>query len=244
MFKRKLFQIFLVLVVTVLIFFTYNNFIGTSKEENTYSGKDWLAIGDSITAFEKYQKTVKKIVGFDKVTIDGVGGSTLASSGKGDKTSIVYRVQHMDVSHDVITIFGGTNDWGNVPARPLGKMGDTDENTVYGAIESIIKSILRKNPEARLIFITPLQRDFKEETDEVVHGWSQTTTNEMEYRLEDVVSAINEVCSKYSIPVLDLYHNSGITMYNFDYMTKDGLHPNNKGMKRIGEQIGSFINGM
>ncbi|MGE7880165.1 SGNH/GDSL hydrolase family protein [Peribacillus muralis] len=241
MLKRKLLVILASLLIITLFFLIYNNSIDTKSRESAYSGKEWLAVGDSITAFEKYQKTTKKVVGFDKVESNGLGGSTLASINKKDKESIVYRIQHMDLNQDVITIFGGTNDWGNKPAIPLGKMGDTDEKTVYGAIDTIIKSVLSKNPEARLIFITPLQRNFKEKPEEVVNGWSQTVTNDIGYKLEDVVNAINEVCSKYSIPVLDLYHNSGISKYNFDDMTKDGLHPNNKGMKRIGEQIGSFI---
>jgi lysophospholipase L1-like esterase len=235
--------VILICIILALFYFRSVNFYASTSKN--YNGKTWAAVGDSITAFNEYQTTTKKIVGFKKVNNYGLGGSSLASKNADDKTSVAYRVKHIDFSAEVITIFGGTNDWGNVPAKPLGKMGDTKETTVYGAIDSIIKTVLEKNPNTRLVFVTPLQREFEKTPKKVLNGWSEVTVNDQGYKLEDVVTAIEQVCSKYGIPVLDLYHTSGITKFNFDTMTRDGLHPSRKyGMTRIGKQIGDFINNL
>lgn len=202
----------------------------------------WDVMGDSITNFNEYQPVVNQIIGFNKINNYGVGGTCLSSTGNDDTTSMSYRIKNIDFTADLITVFGGTNDWGNIPAKPLGQFGDTSDTTVYGAIYSIINTVLTNAPTARLAFITPLQRDFTNTSSTTLHGWSGDTVNELGYMLEDVVNAIKEVCGKYGIPVLDLYHTSGITKFNLPQMTRDGLHPNTDlGMVKIGKQIAAFI---
>ncbi|MED4052932.1 SGNH/GDSL hydrolase family protein [Niallia taxi] len=216
-------------------------FNGTSIN-NRFFNKKWAVMGDSITNYNEYQPIVNQIIGFKTITNYGVGGTCLASTGESDTATMSYRIKNIDFTADIITVFGGTNDWGNIPAKPLGQFGDTVNTTVYGAIEDIINTVLTNAPLARLAFITPLQRNFTNSSTTTVHGWSGDTTNELGYKLEDVVNAIKEVCGKYGIPVLDLYHTSGITKYNLPQMTRDGLHPNTDiGMVRIGKQIAAFL---
>ena len=62
--------------------------------------------------------------------------------------------------------------------------------------------------------------------------------------LKDYVMAIKEVCEYYSIPVLDLYSESGlqpsVEIIKELYMP-DGLHPSDKGAARIAEMLASFV---
>ncbi|MDR4318671.1 phi ETA orf 55-like protein [Niallia circulans] len=209
--------------------------------ENQFFLKKYNSMGDSITAAGKYQAVINQVIGFKTINNYGIGGTCLASTDENDTTSMAYRVTNMDFTADVISISGGTNDWGNIPAKPLGQIGDTQKTTVYGAIDSIIRTVLTNAPTTKLFFITPLQRNFKTSPTTTLNGWSETTVNELGYKLVDVVNAIKEVCARYAVPVLDLYHTSGFTDLNLDELTVDGLHPNDVGHEKIGKQIAAFI---
>ena len=62
--------------------------------------------------------------------------------------------------------------------------------------------------------------------------------------LIDYVKAIREVAEYYSIPVLDLYANSGIqpnVIKIRETYTIDGLHPNDTGHRYIAEKFLEFM---
>ncbi len=88
------------------------------------------------------------------------------------------------------------------------------------------------HPEAVIVAVTPLHRE-----------------KEKNYGLEglellDYINAVREVASLYSIPVIDLWNNSGIQAQNLEIMNlylRDGLHPTQKGAKRIAERISAFL---
>lgn len=206
---------------------------------NRWKGLKWNSMGDSITAANGYQQTVKTLLGLSSYNNYGISGTCLASSNTGDNQSMAYRVGTMDNTADLVTVFGGTNDWGNGTGKPLGQMGDTENTTIYGAIDYIIKSVLTNNPKAKLAFFTPLQRNFTGTG--TLGGWSETTTNSQGIKLIQIVDAIIEVCGKYGIPVLDLYRLSGITDLNKTQWLSDGLHPNSAGHALIGKQIAAFL---
>ena len=62
--------------------------------------------------------------------------------------------------------------------------------------------------------------------------------------LKTYVDIIREVAEYYSLPVLDLYKNSGmqpkVSVIRETYIP-DGLHPNDKGHKIIAEKICEFL---
>jgi len=62
--------------------------------------------------------------------------------------------------------------------------------------------------------------------------------------LKTYVAIIREVAEYYSLPVIDLYANSGIQP-KVDIMREkfmpDGLHPNDAGHERIAHVIGNFL---
>jgi len=62
--------------------------------------------------------------------------------------------------------------------------------------------------------------------------------------LKAYVDKIRETAEYYSIPVLDLYANSGIyadCMKHRELYMPDGLHPNDAGAKKVAEKMLTFL---
>ncbi len=149
--------------------------------------------------------------------------------------SFLLRAERMTDQYDVILIFGGTNDYARANPTPLGDMASTDEHTFYGALKLLYNKVISAHPEAVVIAVTPLHRE--KEKDYGLEG----------LELLDYVNAVREVASLYSIPVVDLWNNSGIQAQNLEIMKEylvDGLHPTSKGAKRIAERIYAFLRGL
>lgn len=145
------------------------------------------------------------------------------------------RVDSMENDLDVIIVFGGTNDFGHGDA-PLGEMSDRTEDSFYGALHFLINKLVNKYPESILVFLTPLHRLNENQC----KNWQGIRCEP----LIKYVEAIREVCQYYSIPVIDLYSISGIqpeieVVKNL-YMP-DGLHPSDKGAKKIAEIVVSYL---
>ena len=97
----------------------------------------------------------------------------------------------------------------------------------------LIEKILKSNKDIDLVLITPLQRS--------KDGYDINFTNEAGYKLIDYVNAIKDLGKKYSLPVLDLYSNSGFTNKTMSLYTRDNLHPNENGYKKIAQKMYSFL---
>lgn len=142
------------------------------------------------------------------------------------------RADDMESDVDVVCVFGGTNDYGHGDA-PMGNIYDNDVYTFYGALNSLYTKLIKKYPKAYIFVMTPLHR--KEE---------ERQAGDEHRRLCDYVDAIRKTCDKYSIPVLDLYANSGINPQDEvirDLFMPDGLHPNDAGYKRLAGMVAQFL---
>jgi lysophospholipase L1-like esterase len=190
---------------------------------------NWNVVGDSITMFRQYQGYVQNILGIEKINNYGVGGSCITYAANEPYPSVTTRISSIDNTADIITIFAGTNDYGNPPYMPLGTILDTVNTTFYGAYNYIIQNCISRNPNAKIAIFTPLQR---------VSGEDKNTQNLI---LEDYANACIEIGKKYAIPVLDLFHTSNINKYNASTLLKDGLHPTTAGYIRIAKQVASFL---
>ena len=60
-------------------------------------------------------------------------------------------------------------------------------------------------------------------------------------KLIDYVNGIKDLGQKYSLPVLDLYSISGINTQTMNVYTRDNLHLNKNGYKRIAEKMYRFL---
>lgn len=206
-----------------------------SEYFNKWKGTSWLTLGDSITRANGYQNILKDSLGFSNVTNLGENGQTMAWKPKNNSTYTVGKTINYK-NYDLVTIFIGTNDFRyNKKLGSIQNNGSNnfDEKTFIGAYQLLIEYILSSNPEINLVLITPPQR--------VRDGYDTNFTNEVGSKLIDYVSAIESLGEMYSLPVLNLYRDGGITKENINVFTRDGLHPNDIGYERISDKMYRFL---
>lgn len=149
------------------------------------------------------------------------------------------RVADMDPDADVITVFGGTNDYGHGDAA-IGDFSDRTDDTFYGALHNLYHALIVKYPDRPIIVMTPLHR---ENENRVYNELGVRTVG----TLEDYVNIIQEVAAYYSLPVLDLYRTSGMNPNIPELKARynpDGLHPNDAGYERIYYQLRRMLLGL
>lgn len=190
-------------------------------------------LGDSITqgvqSTHNYVEYLQGTLRYQGVSINclnnGVGGSIIAKvPSKTD--SFVERLSTIDKKSKIIYVFGGTNDYG--ASIEIGEPESTNEGEFNGALNRIITKLRTDYPTAQIRFILPLKRHYK-----TVDG---ETPNAKGYKLSDYRKAIINACDKYGI----VYHNMDKEIDfnpeigdNFNRFTVDGLHPNERGHRRI-----------
>lgn len=208
-----------------------------STDTNIFKGKVANFLGDSQTEVNNhktkiYHDWVKEILGLSKVNNYGISGTTIAKKNASDTTAMCVRYANMDENADLICVMGGVNDrWFNCQ---LGKFGDTDPITFYGAMETLCDGLLTKYPGKTIIFITPTEQNNN----------NCNSANTTGYTPTDFANAMKRVCAKYSIPVFDANTCSGIyplNAANAALYTTDKLHLNNKGHEVLGNKLAKFI---
>lgn len=225
------------------------------KSTMPWYGKNILFIGDSVTAANKYQTTVAKNTGAN-VFNHAKGGIGLTNMVNGDGNGFAPLTVDDVTGKDLIVVFGSLNDRGSL----IGQKTDMypGNNTIYGKVNFVISTIYgllqtAGNKKARLAFIAPHKVGKYSYNDsnggqEYPAGSGQT--------LETIVEAIKYACGFYGLPVIDLYHNSGINNYTWDVLTSnlpgnsgepypsnlDNVHPNDDGYALIGRYIASQLN--
>lgn len=215
-----------------------------------FIGKKVTCLGDSITSGGvtdnggqaiSYAWYLETLIGTNP-TNAGVSGSHITKGTVGRTDSFTERVDSIK-GQDLVTIYGGVNDF--LFDSPLGAMTDeaTTQTTFYGALKYLVTRLTFNNPDAKLLFITPMKADKYGGTYDVNGNVRKNSVNATE---EDYVNAIKEVASYYSIPVLDLFHNGNLNPYipAQNTMTVDGLHPNEKGAQRLAKTIAHAINNL
>ena len=139
------------------------------------------------------------------------------------------RVKTMDPDADLIVVFGGVNDFGHGDA-PFGIETDRTPQTFIGACHTLLRTLIERYPTATVVMITPL------------HGTVEERPGK--HPLKDYVNVIRKVAAAYSVPILDLYSESGIqpkiSAQKKAYLP-DGVHPNDAGAERIANRLAAFL---
>ena len=205
-------------------------------------GKKINFLGDSITkgvgASAPENKYVEVFAKENELSVArnyGISGTRIARQQNPTESNPPFdqdfcsRVCEMDTDADIVVVFGGTNDFGHGDA-PFGSFSDRTPDTFFGACHTLFTSIIERFPKAEIVVMTPIHRAVED--------------RENRPSLCEFVKAIREVAEFYSIPVLDLYKNSGIVPMleiNRETYAPDGLHPNDAGAKRIADRLGAFL---
>ena len=209
-----------------------------------WAGKKCVFFGDSITAgigsTVQYANVLASLKGIHPVNY-GVNGSILVDNGMSRVTAFV--TDYADNPADAFIFAYGTNDWGG--GKPLGEWYTTDSNgvrtlttdttTFRGAWVQILTYLKTNFDGKKIILMTPIHRgdDLKP-----VSG----------RYLEEYVNVIKEAGEIFSVDVIDLYGESGLTPDinpNTAYFTgNDRLHPNAEGHKQMARVISAKMGEM
>lgn len=199
-----------------------------------WEGKSWGTLGDSITAKGGYQPLVQRALRFREVLNYGKGGCTMTAGGERDVGATTNVGGTISPTLDCVTIFAGVNDFRL--GIPIGAANSYDRYTFFGAYRCLIEQIWERNPACKLNVWTPLRRD--------KDGYDIYFVNAAGCKLADYAEVVRIVGLQYSIPVLDLYADSGFDSLTLSHLTVDGLHPNQAGYARIAELAIPFLAGL
>lgn len=194
-----------------------------------WNGKNWCALGDSITANNYYATSLSATTGLIQVLNRGEVGSLLRTRADSLVASDLTNI-------DIVTVLAGTNDYGHGNCA-IGSITDGKEvNSIYGNVAYVIDKILTLKPTVRLVFFTPLNRGAftGEPTPPAANSYGST--------IDGIGFAIREKCRLLNIPCYDLFANSGLNQYTFSLYTSDGLHPNSAYGSKMGTLMGEYIN--
>lgn len=201
-----------------------------------WSGVTWAAVGDSLTeknarASKNYLEYIADASGISTVNM-GVSG-TGYKNGEDENKAFYQRISTIPTDVDVVTVFGSFNDLSI--STEIGNPTDTGTNTICGCINTTIDHLFEKCPLIRLGIITP--------TPWINQRPDNTDTQDALY-----VDAIINICNLRGIPVLDLFHCSGLRPWEESFRTLaysnddgDGTHPDEVGHSIVAPKIKAFL---
>jgi len=209
-------------------------------------------LGDSITSGSNpggtptqlpvdsiYYGVVADQLNLGSIVADSWVGSAISREASYSDKRYTKRYLSLPTGLDLVCVMGLVNDFAQ--DATLGAISDaaTDADNVsfFGSVKFLINGLVDRYPSADIVFITSTPRNSNSET-------YYSATNGVGKTMIDYVNALKQVCSMYSVPVLDLYANSGLYPWNATHMAAympDGLHPNAAGHAKIASKLSGFL---
>lgn len=205
-----------------------------SVDDVDWYSLSYTALGDSITygytpntdgvqMDKPYCSAVADILQLKSSSNLGISGSTLTDNWYG----MAKRIDTIPIKSDIISVFGGTNDWSH--NWPLGTINDADDSTIYGSLNVICSYLTTNFKDSFVFLITPYPR-------------RGAGVNSSGYSLYDVRDAFINIGKKYNFPVLNFTDYGHFQTEMNDVNISDGLHPTQEFvLKYTAPQIAEFI---
>ena len=236
---------------------------------DAWKGMKVAFLGDSITdpahvgCTKNYWNFLVEDLALD-AKVYGVNGDTW----KGLPGQINRIHESMDVDLDAIFVFIGTNDYN--AGVPLGEFFDfkdeetnrngrkvvlrrrylnKDADTFKGRINLALDRLKTEFPQSQIILMTPLHRAQITCSETNVQP-PESFPNAIGLYVDEYVEALRRAGQVWSVPVIDLYGESGLIPENDSYATyfanskRDRLHPNTSGHRRIADLIEARLNAL
>lgn len=206
-------------------------------------GKTIAWYGDSIVAGSSPKRFDEYVCGalhMEKIE-HAWGGATIAASGTDRKAIVLEAASADDSGADIIAVSAGTNDW-FYALNGVGDMTSTGTDTFFGALKTLCETLLTKYPQKVIFFTTPIKRAQPFET-----GGDPTTPTSVNANgktLMEYADIIREVCAYYSIPVLDMYRESGLNPHlpaQQDLFDDVLTHPTDAGRKIMARRVAGWL---
>lgn len=223
---------------------TMNHFSGGGGNGvyNHVFGAKGCALGDSVTAgvgtdaSNPYQfawpQIAQSMCGCNIHNL-GFGGSRLTNTGGTDVSqhSFINRMTQVLDDRDFIVVMGGLNDYFN--NVELGVATDTGDQTVCGAINTILTYLINRFPTKYVMVALPFV------------GY-EAGRNSAGYSLAEMNEVWKERCEYYGVPYFDMNKEGGMgykvaARMNAYYPETDRTHPNKAGQRHIGKVMANFI---
>ena len=226
-------------------FISPNIFLGKTTSINWLN---WTSVGDSLTdksTLKNEETGTRNYVDFIQwstglnVTNLGKGGTGYMAD-NGYQQSFVDRISQIPTNSNIITCFGSFNDASKAKGH-IGTISDNTKDTLYGCLNLFITGVQSRCPDAIIGLITPTP-------------WSTYNNINGDSEFADqYVEAIVNIAKKYGLPVLDLYHTSGLRPWDSTFKEKyfrddtgdgiaEGVHPLQEAHRKyIAPKIENFI---
>ena len=181
----------------------------------------WVAIGDSITYLNDHaNETGNRITnGYMTRVTEQLPDIHFINQGHNGWTAvrIATEIDKLGlVKADLYSVFLGTNDWWH--SEKLGAFSDYQNNTgnatVYGSFRTIINKIRSLNDKARIVLITPMQRDDFVQIANAKNNAYGSYREKDGQLLSQFADAVNAIGRYEHMEVVDLYNKSGMTHEN------------------------------
>ena len=221
------------------IFIIFSFFILITKSilpQNQLSNANnitWAVFGDSLTEYNfrakyHYFDYVAKDLSLNIINL-GMSSTGYKEDGVGEAFYKRIEKNVKDIDFNIFTIFGSFNDLGK--GYTLGEPTDTTSDTICGCINLTIDLFRKVKPLKKIALVTPtIWRNG------VYYGDYYVSRRD----LDNYVESLLQIAKIKRIPILDLYHDSGLdpnidevlaNFYNEDGIQDDGVHPNSLGHK-------------
>ncbi|WP_163199114.1 MULTISPECIES: SGNH/GDSL hydrolase family protein [Bifidobacterium] len=180
---------------------------------------------------------LQRLLGAGTVRNYGIKGCSVAKHP--DRTdSFIERYGDMDPDADIVLVFGGVNDFNY--GLPLGGMGDTDVRCFFGAVDTLIRGLVHRYPDADIVFMTSAK------TGGVDHGHFPAFFDHNAAGLQqaDYADAMKRVCAWYGVPVIDMFNESGMSALTPEHQPAylpDGLHYSIAGYDRLARRVAAEL---
>ncbi len=234
-----------------------------------WKGMKVAFLGDSITdpshvgCTKNYWNFLVEDLGLE-AKVYGVSGDTWK-----DLPGQINRIhESMDVDLDAVFVFLGTNDYNE--GVPIGEFFDyRDEETVRngrkvtlrrripnrdagtfaGRVNIALGRLKTEFAQSQIIVMTPLHRAFFEYSQENIQP-PESFPNAAGLYVDEYAAALRRAGQIWSVPVIDLFGESGLIPENDSYATyfansrRDRLHPNTSGHRRIADLVEAKLNAL
>ena len=154
---------------------------------------------------------------------ESYSGSRISRTGaRPPSSSFLSPTRQERLSGDIIIIFGGTNDFGQVEKPATLEVFSKE-------YDLLVQTMLETHTSSKLFFCTPLQRTDKTLDEVNIHSWNQN----------DLARTIRKTVERYQeANLIDL---AAFPITDGDGLLFDGLHPTRKGMRLIADMIKSSL---
>lgn len=200
--------------------------------------------------YSDYTKTAAKMrisdwfSRFYNIPIDNIAerGTGYVADNRGLGNALV-KARATDFSnYDFVALCFGVNDY--IQSCNIGSIETKTEGTIIGNLIQVLEKIYNDNPYCKVIVFTPYNTwgQVRASKPSQTYYGNENTNYALGYSingntLQNIIDAINSVCTRYGIESVDLSKGNFCNRINIKNILVDGLHPTEKAMKALASEM-------